>query len=174
MDLLDNVKWNNVTTYPKHIVAHRRKTTGGLDNDVAEAAGIDGPYKYVFLASLEAGGFIIPHIDSGPHYERWHVPIVAAGIYWEDGEYFEPEDGVPFRVNHELPHAVYNATPFERIHLIVDRNIMWHGSQASPLILTDMIPEIQLMIDGLEETETSSDERAVNARQYERSQQIHR
>lgn len=77
------------------------------------------PVYEAFLSRLAPGGFIIPHRDGHPWYERWHTPIHAAGLF--DSE--RPEDGKPFRVQHWQPHAVWNDTDRPRIHLVIDRDI---------------------------------------------------
>jgi Aspartyl/Asparaginyl beta-hydroxylase len=77
------------------------------------------PVRAAWLSMLEPGGFIIPHRDGGPYYERWHVPIRAAG--WFDDT--EPQDGVPFRVEHWTVHSLWNDSDRPRVHLVIDRDI---------------------------------------------------
>lgn len=100
----------------------------------------------VWWAALGPGGFVVPHIDAGPpFYERWHFPIEPAGFFWEDGEYYEPTE--PFKVRHWLPHAVWNPTNKTRIHIMAERQVVpAEAPESSPLILTEMIPEIEQMI----------------------------
>lgn len=85
------------------------------------------PVHAAFLSLTEPGGFIAPHVDAGPYWERWHVPIIAAGEWQEGGRVVIPRAGVPFRVRHFHPHAVWNDTDVARVHLVidVDRPLMW-------------------------------------------------
>lgn len=149
--LIETEQWSTPTIYEKHGISHGRSHTGALDNQVALDIGIEGPIHRCFLASIMPGGFIVPHIDQGPYKERWHVPIRAAGYYWEKGSHpVEPQFGIPFLVRHHLPHAVFNTTNTERIHLIVDRGVPPEGNPPfAKLELTDMIPEIGLMVAAL-------------------------
>lgn len=78
------------------------------------------PVAAAWLARLEPGGFIAPHRDRGPWFERWHVPIWTAGE-WGDGHV--PEPGVAFQVRHWEPHSVWNPTDRPRTHLIIDRDV---------------------------------------------------
>lgn len=80
------------------------------------------PVRDVTLSRLEPGGFIAPHRDAGPWFERWQIPIVTSGQWHGDGEH-QPQAGVAFPVRHWEPHAVTNRGPGPRIHLVVDRDI---------------------------------------------------
>jgi hypothetical protein len=77
------------------------------------------PIREAFISQLQPGGFIAPHRDAPPWYERWQIPIHAAGRF-DDAR---PTDGVPFRVTHWLPHFVANDTDRPRVHLVIDRDI---------------------------------------------------
>lgn len=80
------------------------------------------PVRDVTLSRLEPGGFIAPHRDAGPWFERWQIPIVASGQWHGDGAH-QPQVGVAFPVRHWEPHAVTNRGPGPRIHLVIDRDI---------------------------------------------------
>lgn len=141
----ETANYNQPTQYSKNGASHLRS---GAQTAHKWAKEIPGPYRAVWFAKLDPGGFAVPHIDAGkPFYDRWHIPITPAGFFWEDGVMYEaPEE--PFRVRHWLPHAVGNPTDRVRIHLMVDRVEIAEGSpEESTLILTDMIPEIQELID---------------------------
>jgi hypothetical protein len=55
-----------------------------------------------------------------PLYERWQVPIHAAGRFDD----LRPVDGEPFRVTHWQPHSVVNDTDQPRVHLVIDRDVL--------------------------------------------------
>lgn len=78
------------------------------------------PVRDAWLSWIEPGGFIVPHRDGSPYFERWQVPLSTAG-HWGDGT--EAEDGVPFQVRHWESHAVVNDSDRPRIHLVVDRDV---------------------------------------------------
>ena len=138
--------WGPLSDYTKSGISHLR--AGAQTDHKWAMPEVEGPYHHVWFAKLEPGGFAVPHIDAGkPFYERWHIPIVSAGFFWEDGSYFEAPSE-PFRVRYWLPHAVWNPTDTTRIHLMVDRKVVpEEAPESSELILTDMIPEIQELID---------------------------
>lgn len=77
------------------------------------------PIREAWLSELAPGGFIVPHRDAAPWYERWQVPIHAAGVFDDS----RPTDGVPFRVTHWQSHFVANDTDRPRVHLVIDRDI---------------------------------------------------
>jgi hypothetical protein len=142
--------WNKETDYRIHGVAHKRQVTAQVDSQsvieiLGEPLQVIGAYKRLFWARLGPGGFIVPHIDAAPFHDRWHIPVEPAGWFWQDGEQFQPQHMVPFQVQHWLPHAVWNDTDRDRIHLIIDR--MWQPPEApdfQPLVVTDhTIPEIE-------------------------------
>jgi len=78
------------------------------------------PIWTAWVAKVPAGGFIKLHIDQGPYRERWHVPIHPAGTF--DGR--EVQAGVSFPVKHWEPHQVDNPTGRDRIHLVIDRDVL--------------------------------------------------
>ena len=77
------------------------------------------PIWMSWVARVAAGGFIGPHIDEGPYFERWHVPIIPAGTF--DGRVVQA--GVAFPVQHWAPHRVDNPTDRDRIHIVIDRDV---------------------------------------------------
>lgn len=87
------------------------------------------PVKAAYLSCLDPGGYIKPHQDRGPHYERWQIPIRPAGWFRVGDDLIQQEAGVPFRVEHWQWHEVVNDTDRQRIHLIVDRNIIVQPDQ---------------------------------------------
>lgn len=78
------------------------------------------PIWAAWVARVPAGASINRHIDEGPYHERWHVPIHPAGTF--DGR--EVEAGVSFPVAHWEPHQVDNPTGRDRIHLVIDRDVL--------------------------------------------------
>ena len=80
------------------------------------------PVKLAWLSWIEPGGFIRPHVDAGPHYERWQVPIRPSGSMTVDGDTFTAVAGVPFQVFHWLPHSV-TVGDSPRVHLVIDRDV---------------------------------------------------
>lgn len=137
--------WSKPSTFEATQVHHGYRTAPGFQEDVYEQmfiAGVEGEIKTVWWAMLEPGGYIIPHIDASPWFTRWHFPIEPAGYLWENGDLSEPTE--PFTVTHWEPHAVWNPTDRQRIHLIVDLMSVPAGLPApSGLVLCDMIPAIQ-------------------------------
>ncbi len=105
-----------------------------------------GPIKKMRWTKMLPGGFIAPHIDASPYNVRWQVPFSPAGFWWSDGE--ASETGMePFRVEHWKPHAVWNPTAHDRIHLVVDlEHAPTDAPPNSPLILFDLLPEIEEML----------------------------
>jgi hypothetical protein len=84
------------------------------------------PVYQAWLSWLEPGGYILPHVDAGPYYERWQVPIHAGTL---NDQQHAP--GECFPVAHWEPHSVTNRTDFPRIHLVVDRDVI---VDASPVL----------------------------------------
>ncbi len=140
---METVEWGESTVFSEHGISHGRAvapTTVQLALSV-----IEGPVHNAWWARIAPGGFIIPHIDAGPFLERWHFPVLIAGMFWEDGVHSQPTE--PFAVHHWKPHAVYNATDDPRVHLIVDREVVPPEAPLhSELIFTDMIPEVSALI----------------------------
>lgn len=81
------------------------------------------PTWMAWLSSLAPGGFIAEHIDRGPYFERWQVPLSDAGALFHDGTLVPHRVGVPFRVRHFDWHHVVNDGPAERVSLVVDRRV---------------------------------------------------
>lgn len=77
------------------------------------------PIREAWLSWIDPGGFILPHRDSAPWYERWQVPIATAG----DMNGQPATDGTPFQVKHHIPHHVANGTERPRVHLVIDRDV---------------------------------------------------
>lgn len=83
-----------------------------------------GPVRTAWLSWIEPGGFIVEHIDAGPHFERWQIPLSEAGVLLQDGVPVVHEVGVPFRVRHDRWHSVDNRTgDAPRVSLVVDRDM---------------------------------------------------
>lgn len=149
--MTDDRRWGKEELYGDHGIVHLRTVTPAVQpEEIGDLLVVPGPYQRIFWAKLGPGGFIIPHRDAGPWWDRWHIPVEPAGWFWEDGERLEPDWMVPFRVRHWLPHAVWNDTDRERVHLIVDRAERPADAPVDgPLEFTPMIPEVQAMIDNL-------------------------
>jgi len=81
------------------------------------------PVHTAWLSKIRAGGFIVPHRDGAPYWERWQVPIVSAGTFTQGDLTFTPADGVPFQVEHWAAHSVANPTGPDRVHLVIDRHV---------------------------------------------------
>ena len=150
-----DVDWSNPSTYSEGTGVHHGYSTAPADTlpsflDISKAL-IDGAW----YAKLNPGGFIVPHIDQGPWRERWHYPISGRGEVWqswEDGDWYYAMDFYaaegPYRMNHHKPHAVWNPYDQPRIVLIVEYDNPV-DQPTTDLILCDMIPEVQTMIDNL-------------------------
>jgi hypothetical protein len=95
----------------------RRKPAAALFHEVLEAFA---PVWAAWVALVPAGSFIGPHIDQGPYRERWHVPIRPAGTV--NGQ--PVQAGVSFPIRHWEPHSVDNPTDLDRIHLVIDRDVV--------------------------------------------------
>lgn len=79
----------------------------------------------VLLASLRAGGRIVPHEDEGPYAEyftRIHIVIDSepGNLFIVGGETHAPRNGDVFIFNHHLTHTAENHSDKERVHMIVD------------------------------------------------------
>ncbi len=104
-----------------------------------------GPIKNMRWTRMGPGGFILPHIDATPYHIRWHFPWEPGGYWWADGEITEPTE--PFKAKHWEPHAAWNPTDHERIHLVVDlEEVPTDAPSQSPLIMCDLFPEIAEML----------------------------
>lgn len=108
------------------------------------------PVWDAWLSWIEPGGFIVPHCDAGPWWERWQVPIAAAGDWHTESGDFTPRTGEAFPVQHWEPHAVTNRGDTPRIHLVVDRH---HLLERKPLPFAKFPPSAD-MADLIERTQT--------------------
>jgi hypothetical protein len=81
------------------------------------------PVRMMYVSQLDPGGFIVSHRDASPWYDRWHVPVLAAGTYTEEGRVYTPIAGEPFRVRHWVCHALSNPGPDVRVSLVIDRDV---------------------------------------------------
>jgi hypothetical protein len=139
------IEWGAPTVWGDSYVSHNRVVSAAVDSDIAAEYGIEPPFHRVWFSKLLPGGFAVPHVDASPYYDRWHIPLEPAGVFWQDGVYMEAPTE-PFPVKHWLPHAVFNQQNKPRVHLMVDRDVQIQ-KPSSGLVLTDMIPEIQALID---------------------------
>lgn len=100
--------------------------------DLADAFGfvLDRfqPVRDAWLSWIQPGGFIVPHRDGGPYYDRWQVPITTAG-WTEQATAEAATDGVPFQVRHWLIHSVRNPSDRPRVHLVIDRGVIVNNSR---------------------------------------------
>ena len=158
-----DVDWSNPSTYTTGTGVHHGYATAKVPDSDTYPELASGAVFYnrwpasAWYAKLDPGGFIIPHIDQGPWMERWHYPISGQGRVWQEWD----EDGIspmmvdtrlatfaPYRMNHHQPHAVWNPFDYPRVVLIVEYDTPVDQPTAD-LILCDMIPEIQTMIDNI-------------------------
>lgn len=77
-----------------------------------------------WLSWIDPGGFIVEHIDAGPHFERWQIPFTESGQLIQDGQPVAHAVGVPFRVHHDRWHSVRNDGGVPRISLVIDRDVI--------------------------------------------------
>ncbi len=161
--MLDSLTWSNPSTYGTGTGVHHGYSAAPADlTDIGHIAA-GGTISNAWYAKLDPGGFIVPHVDQGPWMERWHYPI--SGSYhilqeWNpDDEEGDPHfrfltmrissvAGAPYRMHHHQPHAVWNPYDEPRIILIVEYDNPVN-QPTTDLILCDMIPEVQSMIDAL-------------------------
>lgn len=71
---------------------------------------------------------ILPHVDSDPSLlkiKRHHLPLVTNSevVFRCEDEYLNMQTGEIWEFRNDLPHAVYNKSPFRRIHIIADWDI---------------------------------------------------
>lgn len=90
------------------------------------------PVRESWLSRIDPGGFIVPHIDAGPHYERWQIPFTDAGTLSHGAKSVLHRVGVPFRVMHDRWHSVSNTSSKPRISLVIDRDLIV-SKAATPL-----------------------------------------
>jgi hypothetical protein len=81
------------------------------------------PIRGCWLSWIDPGGHIVEHIDSGPYFERWQIPLTEAGTLYQGGVAVDHVVGVPFRVAHHEWHSVTNDSDQPRVSLVVDRDI---------------------------------------------------
>jgi hypothetical protein len=92
------------------------------------------PVRRAWLSRLDPGGYIVEHIDAGPHHERWQIPLTEHGALSAGGVPAPVVVGVPYRVRHDWWHSVANDSTGARVALVIDRDVMVQPS-ASPLRL---------------------------------------
>ncbi len=150
--MLDTLVWSEPSTYTEGTRVHHGYSTAPAPGEALPYPDQGGQPGYrnarvekLWYAKLDPGGFIIPHVDKGPWRERWHYPISGQGSVWQkDIGTIQSHD--PYRMNHHKPHAVYNPFDEPRIVLIVEYDNPIN-QPTTDLLLCDMIPEIQTMID---------------------------
>jgi len=135
------VRFQNPSTYSVNGVHHGYRTATAAPQDTDHPDAIK-----VWWGCLDPGGFIVPHIDAGPYHRRWHYPTEPGGYVWNNGVTVESPTE-PFEITHWEPHAVWNPGPTRRVHLIVETSEKVEGE--SGLVMCDMLPEIQELIDAL-------------------------
>ena len=90
----------------------------------AELGEAFAPVRSAWLSWIEPGGYVVEHVDAGPHFERWQIPFTAGGRLVQDGEPVDHEVGVPFRVRHDRWHSVENQSDHPRVSLVIDRDVV--------------------------------------------------
>ncbi len=98
-----------------------------------------------WLSRIAPGGYIVPHTDASRWRERWHIPIQTAGWTYinhiDDVDHVHydictPGDvGVPFQVQHWLPHSVENNSDRDRIHLVIDLDRYVGPDESRPFVI---------------------------------------
>jgi hypothetical protein len=84
------------------------------------------PLLAVRLLKLDAGAQIKEHRDAELHFEkgeiRLHIPVITHDeVYmYLDNERVHPKEGECWYMNFNLPHAIRNESPVNRIHLVID------------------------------------------------------
>ncbi len=151
----DSVVWSKPSTYSEGTGVHHGYSTAKADarSEWSVDIAARGEVSSVWYAKLDPGGFIVPHVDQGPWVERWHYPISGQGYVWQEWEFnsptlVSPSQTIPYRMNHHKPHAVWNPYDEPRIILIVEYDNPV-DQPTTDLILCDMVPEIQTMIDNI-------------------------
>ena len=159
--MFDTIAWSQPSTYTEGTGVHHGYSTAPanvMPPQVLLPQRMRADSTNLWYAKLDPGGFIVPHVDQGPWVERWHYPISGQGSVWQDwdsngtatlrhivsvGEIFGA-----YRMNHHKPHAVWNPHDEPRIVLIVEYDNPV-DQPTTDLILCDMIPEVQSMIDNI-------------------------
>ena len=122
--------WSQPSTFQATQVHHgyRRVVLAELVVPFSFVLDQFAPIRDAWLSWIDPGGFIVRHRDGGPYFDRWQVPISTAGV--TEQATAEPSvNGVPFRVQHWLPHSVWNRTAHPRIHLVIDRDVVVNPSR---------------------------------------------
>jgi len=84
------------------------------------------PLKRCRLLKLSAGSVIKEHIDPGTgecqSVVRLHIPIVTSPqvSFYSNGKRVIMEPGYLYFVDTSYPHAVFNASTIDRVHLVID------------------------------------------------------
>lgn len=121
--------WSAASSYTETGVHHgyRQVTVAHAGRVVvaefADVLATFAPVHGAWLSSLAPGGFIAEHIDAGPYFERWQVPLTEGGALSDGGEVVAHTAGVPFRVHQYRWHSVRNDSPADRFSLVIDRAI---------------------------------------------------
>lgn len=103
------------------------------------------PIKQAWLSRILPGGYVLPHRDASPYYERWQIPVEPAGsLEYHDHdpvpEHTHPaEAGVAFRVEHWRWHSVQvpHREGIARLHIVLDRDVSANYSVASFALMGD-------------------------------------
>lgn len=124
---LAQVEWSNPSQISQTGVHEGyRRNRADIRNVFAWLLSDFEPVKEVWISRIEPGGFIKPHRDAGPHYDRWQIPIQPAGTFTVNGIDIDQKPGVPFQVEHWEWHEIRNETDRPRIHLVIDRDVVVH------------------------------------------------
>ena len=81
------------------------------------------PLRTVWLSRIQPGGFIVEHIDAGPFFERWQIPLTTTGVLVQGGTPVSHQVGTPFRVRQFDWHSVHNHADADRVSLVIDRDV---------------------------------------------------
>lgn len=125
-DLLDGVHLSEPSTFEATRAHHGYRQaivvqSGELIlNQFADILDQFAPIRSAWLSWINPGGFVVCHIDAGPHYERWQLPITGNGSL--NGVRAEP--GEPFQVHHDRWHHVRNDDAKPRIVVVIDRDVI--------------------------------------------------
>lgn len=120
-------KVNQTIYYP---AAEMLSATVKLARKVVDVANGRRWARVMVVALRKNGGAIDPHIDEGEYadvYSRFHLPLVTdegcqfyGGTSPGCGEFVHMRRGEVWWFNHKRPHWVFNGSPYNRVHLIVD------------------------------------------------------
>ena len=130
--LLDAVAglWSRPSAYEDngaHSGYRQVQVVAGGTLRIPAAAPLLAPFEPIhdaWLSWIDPGGFVVEHIDAGPHYERWQIPLTEAGKLIQNGTAVAHEVGVAFRVHHDDWHSVRNDDPTPRVSLVIDRAVI--------------------------------------------------